>query len=198
MFGSPNGAVELPPGGALGLVRAVEGERHRYGLGAPPPGEIAGELGALHGVPEPGSIPIWITADGFLVPAGGPPPPGRPRRVHWVLAPLRWGGGLGAVAWRLARAHRSPGPVAAAEGAPAGYLRADPGDGRLPLYAARHAITGDQLLSTHALDTSDCGYGEGVLLGYLDAMAPATGVLGVTARPRLPWASRLGRLVRLG
>ena len=35
-------------------------------------------------------------------------------------------------------------------------------------------------------------------MGYLDAVAPVTGELGITARPRLPWASRFGQLIRLG
>ena len=195
LFGSNDSRLSGAP---LGLVRTVDGDRHRYGVGAIPPGALAGELGALHTRPEPGSIPVWVTPDGLLVTAGGPPPPGRPRRVRWILAPLRWGGGPAAVAWRLTRAHRSPAEAAAATGAPAGYLHPEPGDGRRPLYSARHAITGDQLLTTHAQDAGDCGYGNGVLTGYLDPLAPVTGELGITARPRLPWASRLGRLLRLG
>jgi hypothetical protein len=195
LFGPNDARVSDTP---LGLVRTVDGERHRYGVGQVPPGALAGELGALHNRPEPGSIPVWVTRDGFLVTAAGPPPLGRARRVRWVLAPLRWGGGPAAVAWRLARAHRPPAAAAAAAGAPAGYLRPEPADGRRPLYAARHPITGDQLLTTHAQDSGDCGYGDGVLNGYLDAVAPVTGELGITARPRLPWASRFGRLLRLG
>ena len=195
LFGSNDSRSSGTP---LGLVRAVDGDRHRYGVGAIPPGALAGELGALHTPPEPGSIPVWVTRDGFLVTAGGPPAPGRARRIRWMLAPLRWGGGPGAVAWRFTRAHRLPAPAAAATGAPAGYLRPEPADGRRPLYSARHAITGDQLLTTHAQDAGDCGYGNEVLIGHLDPVAAVTGELGITARPRLPWASRFGRLLRLG
>jgi hypothetical protein len=197
LFGS-NGSHSAEADTPLGLVRAVDDDRHRYGVGAIPPGVLAGELGALHSRPEAGSIPVWLTPDELLVTAGGPPSPGRARRLRWVLAPLRWGGGPAGVAWRLTRAHRSPAPDVAATGAPAGYLRPEPGEGRRPLYSARHGITGDQLLTSHAQDAGDSGYGDAALMGYLDAVAPETGELGITARPRLPWASRFGRLLRLG
>ena len=48
-------ATRVCSGAPLGLVRTVDGERHGYGVGAIPAGELAGELGALHGRPEPGS-----------------------------------------------------------------------------------------------------------------------------------------------
>lgn len=183
----------------LGLVRTVDGERHRYGVGATPTGELTGELGALHAAPRPGSVPVWLTADGLLVSASGAPPTPPPRPARWVLAPLRWAQEsrlsretLTALAWRLARANRSPAPVAAVTGAPAGYLHAEAGEGRLPLYSARHAITGDQLLSTDPREPGDWGYGPAVLLGYLDAVAPITATLGITAHPHLIWASRFG------
>lgn len=194
-----------PGGERLGLVRAVDGERHRYGVGTVPLGVLVGELGALHAAPQPGSVPLWITADGFLVSASGPPTTPRPRRVRWVAAPLRWGMTAtlraktpGAIAWRLARARRPLAPVASATGPPVGYVHTQPAEGRLPLYSARHAITGDQMLSTEPTEAGDCGYGPAVLLGHLEAAAPITRVLGITARPHLVWASRFGRLVRPG
>ena len=104
--------------------------------------------------------------------------------TRWTLAPLAWrdaGAPLGTRArttlWRLGRVFRGRpsfgGPV-----------------------AAIHPFTGDQLLTTNESEAGDMGYGEAVLIGYLDAVAPVTGHLGVRERPRLPWASRYGQRVR--
>jgi hypothetical protein len=57
-------------------------------------------------------------------------------------------------------------------------------------------VTGDQLLTTERLEAADLGYGEPVLLGYVDPQAPVTGRLG-TERRDVPWASHLGRRTRL-
>lgn len=191
-----------PASDRLGLVRALDGERHRYGVGALPPGKLVGELGLLHAMPQPGSVPVWLTADGFVIATSTPPSSRRPRRARWVLAPLRWGGlarwreSIAAVAWRFSRARRPPLSLPAGAGVPVGYLHHEPGDGRLPLYSAQHPVTGDQMLSTDVHEPGDCGYCPAVLLGHLEARAPVTGTVGIVSRPHLVWASRFGQLVR--
>jgi hypothetical protein len=76
-----------------------------------------------------------------------------------------------------------------------GHLHTEEGDGRIPLWAGTHPVTGDQLLTGNRWEAVDLGYGEPTLLGFLEPSAPVTGSLG-TARPRLPWASRFGQRVR--
>ena len=65
-----------------GLVRAVDRQarRHVYGVGERPAGELVGELGALAGGAEEGSVPVWLTPDGRLV-TESMPPPRRPARA---------------------------------------------------------------------------------------------------------------------
>jgi hypothetical protein len=197
-----DGAVSEP---ALGLLRLInrERDRHVYAVGAVPDGlELVGELGALHRRPGRGSIPAWVTWDGQLAVEGvGETRPGRlGRRPRWVFAPLAWRdiGDLGervrAVGWRLRRAPRPPIRPEPPLGEPAGYLHRDPGPRRVPLYTARHPVTGDQLLATRPYEANELGYLGTTLAGYLDAEAGATGRLG-TGRPYLPWGSRFGQRI---
>ncbi len=190
---------------SLGLVRAVDGARHVYGIGAAPGGVVTAELGALGAVPGPGTRPVRMSSDGRLH-AGDTLVPGVPtagRRARWVLAPLAWRDvelpmrrRVAAVGWRARRALRStPAPPQPAT-PPVGHLHTDPAPGRVALYAALHPITGDQLLTTSPREAGDLGYAGAVMVGHLDAAAPVTGRLGFHATPDLVWASRFGRRAR--
>src|SRR5438270_7061836 len=55
--------------GAIGLVRALDlrAGRHGYAAGRVPPGQLAGELGALHAEPVADSVPLWSTSDGWVL-----------------------------------------------------------------------------------------------------------------------------------
>jgi hypothetical protein len=106
----------------------------------------------------------------------------------------------GALAGRLAElGRRRPPPLATSPGfeprAPTGWIHEDDGPGRVPLYAATHAATGDQLLTRDSGEATDMGFDATELLGYLAAEAPVTGSLEMR-RVDIPWASRLGRRVR--
>jgi hypothetical protein len=193
----------------VGLVRTVarDAGRHLYGAGTVPRGEPAGELGALLAeAAGDDAVALRLTPDGLAVIDGHEPT--RPRAGvvasgRWALAPLGWGrddAGVGErarAALRRMRALAAPatGAPVAPTGPPAGYLHRDAADGRLPLYSAVHAVTGDQLLTTNRWESVDLGYGEPELLGYLEPEAPVTGRLGL-GRPRVPWAARFGQRVR--
>lgn len=202
----PPVAEYAPPPG-LGLVRAVDERagRHVYGIGRVPAGELAGELGSVPRDAAEDLEPLWATAGGYLTTAAAPIGAARASRAtaaRWALAPLGWRGTGASFAGRLqallARARRlmrdarpHPGePLAAV-----GHLHRHVAPGRLPLFSALHPVTGDQLLGTSEWEATDMGYGEPVLLGYVDEVAPVTGTLEL-ARPPVPWASRFGRRVR--
>ncbi len=191
--------------GLVGLCRSIdlEARRHRYGLGQMPPGEPVGELGSLHVEPQVGSVPLWLTADGWLtsatVPRAGTPD--LRRLAHWAAAPVAWRG-LGrraararSVARRAGEARRLMGEAvrqaSVAEGAPAGYGHAEPGEGRVPLYAGWHPVTGDQLLTRYPLEAQDMGYEDIALLAWINGRTPVTGVPELR-RLGIPWASRYG------
>jgi hypothetical protein len=198
----------------VGLVRAVDrrARRHLYGAGSAPGGELVGELGSLVPAdrlnPPDGSdaIPLWLTPEGYLVTDGrraARPRPAAAIAVRWVLAPLTWAGGPGAVGQRVRASFArvadllggSRSGLSPPAGGPLGYLHREAAPDRLPLFDAIHPVTGDQLLSTYLWDAVDLGYGEPTLLGYLQAEAPVTSRLGAS-RPWLPWASRFGQRVR--
>jgi hypothetical protein len=201
-----------PPYGLVGLVRAVDlaARRHRYGLGRAPRGVGAGELGALLSYPQPGTKPVALDAAGRLVFGGREQEElafDAARTARWALAPLRWRGSWppsargravsrrllqGAAAafpWRLRRQQEAATFVA--------HLFCEDGPARVALYASRHRVTGDQLLTTHRQEAIDLGYEEPMLVGYLVARAPVTGELGPRAAP-IPWASRFGSEARRG
>ena len=200
-----------PSASHLGLLRLLDRgrRRHRYAAGVIPPFAGAarvGELGALLNNATDGSVPVWLSPEGRL----------RTDRydaqvshlaprivVRWALAPARWRDldstesrfreivrrVMDAVA-ALRRNNRHMRPSAEP---PVGYLSVDGGDGkRLPLFSAIHPVTGDQLLSTDERESSDLGYNAPVLVGFIEAVAPASGTLG-SSRPVIPWASRFGR-----
>ena len=194
-----------PPG--LGLVRAIDRDRwrHVYGVGRLPPGEVVGELGSLPREPTAGLDSVYVTAAGHLVTeasARTPGPASSAARIRWALAPLGWrrsgialatrGHAVVGRARRLLRRREVPGgePVARVAS-----IHTQTAPGRVPIFAAWHPVTGDQLLSTSEWEASDLGYGEAELLGYADGVAPVTGRLGLERR-EVPWASRFGRRVR--
>jgi hypothetical protein len=80
--------------------------------------------------------------------------------------------------------------------APAGYLLRSPTTYTVPLYAALHPVTGDQLLSSSRSEATSLGYQDPVLLGHLVAWAPVTGRLG-PIRAAAPWTTRFG-MVEVG
>ena len=80
------------------------------------------------------------------------------------------------------------GGPAVPEGEPAGYLDRE---GWIPLYCARHPVTGDQLLSTVAAEASSLGYVDNTLLGHLVARPQLSESLRPLRSP-IPWARRFG------
>lgn len=195
---------------ALGLVRVVDrrGGRHVYGAGTIPPGEVAGELGALPGVARDGDVRVWLTDEGRLVTDVYGIPAVRAgvlARARWALAPLGWRrteGFASRARLVLRRAlstvmYEPLGAVAPQQGRRVGVLHGDGGEDRVPLYAAHHPITGDQLLSTYEWEPVDFGYREVVHLGFIEARSPLTARLGTVAID-LPWAARRGLHVRVG
>jgi hypothetical protein len=198
--------------GLIGLVRGVHlaSGRHVYGFGSEPDGAaVAGELGALEAFRQEDSIPVWAI-NGMLTTQPRPaaqPRPSLARRARFVIAPFVWRDGhraptrLATVARRAGmlgrRASASPARAYEGEPVPLGYLHPEPGEDRCPLYAATHGVTGDQLLTTSPLEADDMGYERAQLLGYLVEHAPVRGRLGITERPLVPWASRLGRSARM-
>lgn len=214
---------EARPFGTIGLTRSVDaaGWRHRYGLGGFAAGQAAGELGALATEPWPGTLPVWLVDDWLvtepppgtaLVPAGAGTPGRVPAKAaaRWALAPAAWRGfsepmpKARAIARRSARAAgalrggpqlAAPSPPAGA--APAGHLWAGPAPGRRELWRARHAVTGDVLLSQFRDESADMGYREPALVGYMLDQAPLTGSFEL-ADVAIPWASRFGMAARRG
>jgi hypothetical protein len=184
--------------------------RHVYGVGPlQPTGEFVGELGYLHKTPEEGSVPVWVSSDGVFYTDSYTPVVGRPSvraAAKWMLAPLRWRGLAGLAprlqasmrraATSLARLLKPPSESLARGDQPVAYLRPEQGKSGIPLYAAIHPVTGDQLLTCWRLEADDMGYVDVVLLGYLSAGDLPMG------RPRVrrlsvPWASRFGMTARI-
>jgi hypothetical protein len=195
-----------------GLVRALDhaARRHRYAAGQLPPGQVVGELGTLLAPGGGPGVPLWIDADGGVRTPGWPSRAiraGAWDRLRHVVAPLTWRGERGAQRARTAAqraldvalravSDEAPDDQATPPGRPAGFLHAEPGEGRVPLYGGVHPVTGDQLLTSEQWEPVDAGYGDVALLGHLEARAPVTGLLGLHRRVPLPWASRRGLRVR--
>jgi hypothetical protein len=125
------------------------------------------------------------------------------RAARWTAAPLAWGAARAGVRAMARRAAAVPLELGRPEAAgsrtskrPLGYLSGEEtATMRVPLYAARHPVTGDQLLTRQPLEASDMGYVDTVLLGYLSSQAPLTGETKLRRVP-VPWASRFGLAVR--
>jgi hypothetical protein len=192
--------------GLLGLVRTVDRDarRHRYGAGRLPPGVPAGELGALFAAPAPDTEPLWIDEQGHVFAAHRALTNGRPSlrgAIQWTGAPLTWNGFAGWGPKLRASARRAYDSTrfltwvrtngARPSDAPVGYLLRSATTRSVPLYAAVHPVTGDQLLSNTPAEPTSLGYQHITLLGYLVAQAPVTGKLG-ELRVATPWASRFG------
>jgi hypothetical protein len=192
--------------GLVSLVRAVDRDarRHRYGLGALPPGEPAAELGALRDFPPKDAVPVWLTADGFLRTDAYAPQAARPdpaASLRWTLAPASWSGfstaqiRARAVAGRalrlprhVLRTRRAADPP---EGPPIAYLSRTARENSAPLYSALHPVTGDQLLTRDPWGAAEMGYADPVVLGEILLVAPLTGSL--TPLPAgVAWASHFG------
>jgi len=199
--------------GLIGLTSVVDRaeRRHRYAAGSVAEGDLVGEIGALLATPHPGAIPVWIIDDSVRTDRHQPPVerPSLAQAARWTFAPAspRWTGVARPPATAGAMLRRSataalratlprPRALSAPSGPPVGWLRARPGRATVPLFAAYHPVTGDQLLTRRAADAKDMGYGPAELLGHLNARAPLTGVSELRAVP-VPWASRYGvRTVR--
>jgi hypothetical protein len=184
----------------IGLVRAIDlrGRRHLHGAGWLPPGAITAELGALWPEGMDADVPLWVLPDGRIATPDVTPAGARadlPARVRHACAPLREGAGAQHAIRRAARravdlALVAPlGPSGPSAGRPPhGYLCAEPGADRIPLWAGDHPITGDQYTAASAEEILGAGYAAPRLLGQLHASAPLTGRLGVQATPIIPWA----------
>ena len=184
----------------VGLVRGIDRarRRHVYRAGGRPAGELVGELGALRH--QAGDVAVWVGSDGSVAADGIPSPrrPSLPAAVRWALDPLVWRGPERTRARLRAAARRAftaagcllagaPQPVSR-EGEPAGYLDRE---GWVPLYCARHPVTGDQLLSTAAAEAHALGYEDNVLLGHLVGRPQLTESLRPVRSP-IPWARHFG------
>jgi hypothetical protein len=193
--------------GLVGLVRTIDlhARRHRYAAGRQPDGVLVGELGALLTEPLGDCEPLWIDSAGRVSTASRPERNGRPspqEAFRWTGAPLTWSGFSSTGSRLRATARRSydslralssaSGPIEIRSGDPAGYVLRSPGRQSVPLYAGRHPVTGDQLLSPTEAEARNCGYQDVELLGHLVARAPVTGSLGLDGGIGIPWASRFG------
>ncbi len=191
--------------GLIGLVRSVDlqARRHRCAAGNLPLGRRAGELGALFAEPTDDCDPLWIDGDGRAFTGVQTAIDDRPSvraAFRWTTAPLMWRNfsrpapklrASARRAYESARLIVSPPQANGQPSKPAGYLLRSPTSRTVPLHAAVHPVTGDQLLSTDPSEAARLGYVNTVLLGYLVARAPVTGTLGAT-RPGTPWAERFG------
>jgi glycosyltransferase involved in cell wall biosynthesis len=190
--------------GLVGLVRTADrtARRHRYGVGTIPPGQLAGELGALLAEPIGDCEPLWIDPGGRARSdrdrADGP---SLGAALRWVGAPMNWRG-RGPLAPRArAMARRAvdcallmaPSRPTTRAAHPAGYLLRSPAAWTLPLYCATHPVIDDQLLSTSETEPQALGYVNVELLGHLVARPLLTGTLGIV-RAVAPWANNFGQV----
>jgi hypothetical protein len=200
----------------VGLIRAIDrkARRHRYGVGAAPPGDVSAELGSLLTERPSNGIELRFDRRGraFTPDYAPPSPPVSPSSAaRWALAPLSWrdpeipriATGRAALrrsataSRRLIWSRAGSASRPARTGPVAGYLQPADGPGRRALYSSLHPVTGDQLLSTSPLEGNDMGYQGTILLGYLLERAPVTAALGIRIGIPVPWASRFGRRVRV-
>ncbi len=197
------------PDGLLGLLGAADlgARRHRYAIDAVPEGELLGELGGLAESGMQGSVPAWIV-DGRLLTDRHRPPErwfGPAKAARWVAEPAAWRGlaprGTQAkvalrrsavAARRLTRPTRSTDEP---QGTPDGWLFETERPGLVPLFAAYHPVTDDQLLARSLEEVAQLGYLAPALLGFLRETAPLTGDLK-QRHLAIPWARRFGAVPR--
>ena len=186
---------------------------------------IAAELGRLLPLPEYGTVPVFISPEGFVTTDRYSLTWTRPEPqeiVRWVAAPMTWKrfgmvrGRVQSSARRVVDAVqlvRPQGPAVggrpsrdgrpadrswsgvSSEPRPIGYMASQPEEGMAAVYAARHPVLQDEFLTHHATEATDMGYVDVRLLGYVDAEAPLTGRTG-SQRVGIPWASRFGLAAR--
>ena len=195
--------------GLLGLVKTgdLRARRHRYAIGSLPEGELHGELGALAESELQGSIPVWVI-DGYLI-------------SDRHQAPSRWCGGAGAARWAVEpaawrglasrsaqaasilrrtavgaqRLTRPENPPVEPVGPATAWLFETERPGMIPLFAAYHPVTNDQLLTRSPGEAAHLGYVAPALLGFMRPIAPLTGELSQRHLP-IPWARRFGAVPR--
>ncbi|HEX9966545.1 MAG TPA: glycosyltransferase, partial [Solirubrobacterales bacterium] len=184
--------VHVGPWGAVLLLREADARRGRHRYRAAAPKERAGglALGSMLEVPGPGTVSLYVRADGRLASElGGPGAASRdPRKLaRWVAAPVRrpeaetWSPRNRALHlvrhWRD-RHHDEAGRTEL------GRLQRDPALGSRPLFSTTHPVTGDQLVTSDPDRARALGYLPDVLLGYiLDAGAEESSA----APPSVPW-----------
>jgi hypothetical protein len=191
--------------------------RHTYDVLTPPQSVDGGlvlgaELGRLQLDSDSKSIPVWVDAAGristdrysFIEPPLNPA-----RLLRYSAAPLNWRGfAKRSVRMRATfRRFLEIGPLLAAgvrrrarQRSPQrllGYLQSEPGPGQIEIFAARHRVLPDQLITHHPLEAANMGYVDVHSLGYIQADAPLTGALG-SKGVGVPWASRFGLAARVG
>jgi glycosyltransferase involved in cell wall biosynthesis len=196
--------------GVKGLLRAVDygARRHVAAVDSPPRGERVSELGALLDWPQGGTTPLWIDARGRVTTEDYQLADGRPdarTTVRWVVAPATWGLGRSIPPRARAVARRALGAgrvltrrsgASPDRGDPAGWLFREGGHGRLPLYSAQQAVTGDQFLTRFPMEAADMGYTGIELLGWMLPRALVTGTLDLMPTAA-PWARHFGQKVRM-
>ena len=186
---------DAPAGDVAGLLRSVDrrARQHRYAAGVQPPGDSAGELGALLVADPGGGIPLRLDADGLPVHPPLRPPVTTARRLRWALAPLTYPASPPFARARAigARLRARPSDGEARGDAVAGFLLPTAGPGTVPLLLADHPVLADRLLTTRRAEAADLGYSEPVLLGHLVGTAPVTGTLEPPPCD-VPWAHRFG------
>jgi hypothetical protein len=166
----------------------------------------AWELGALLDRDPGGGIPAWVDEGGRLHTRGYAPtrhPFDLRQSLEWVADPATWRGfgrplpRARAVARRSREAARftvqRPGIASRAEAAtpPQGWLLAEEGTDRAPIFSAVHPVTADQLVTCDAGEAEELGYGQPQLIGYVLRLVPVTGSRA-RPRPALAWAPRFG------
>jgi len=193
-----------------GLVRTIDrgARRHRVQLGGPVSGEAPWELGAVLDRDPGGGVPVWVDGAGRLH-AGSHDPATQQfdpaRAAKWAAAPVAWRGIAGAAPRLRAVARRSIDAIgvglrsrhraaALTRPEPQGWLLAQEGPHRVPIYSAVHSATLDQLVTRDPSEARELGYGPVELLGYALAVTASTDSL---ARPpaAIPWGSRFGTVL---
>jgi hypothetical protein len=207
------------------LVRYLDRQGRRHVYEASEVGSVEGsrlvlsaELGRLATASGDGLVAMWVGEDGRVFTdryASRDPVMSVTRLVRWSVAPVNWRGFASRSArlramlrriydsQRVVRDERGAGKnikqgakaVTASPALPIGYLFAEPGPGRIELFAAMHQVTRDQFLTNSAIEAGDMGYVDVQLLGYIQADAPLTGQLGSRGVAIL-WASRFGLAAR--
>ena len=200
------------------LVRLLheDGKRHCYSVGSAPDTTVLRLLGGVRREPtSEWDQPVWLSDEGLLCTRGCAPSRSRARPLaaaRWVGSPLRWREWaslvrrVGMVARRAVQTPRyllagPPGGSArtATGPQPVGYLHTSPGPGRRALFAASHAVTGDQLLTLWPEEASKLGYESAAEIGYIaECSADDVGLSGRLSddEVELPWAWRYGDRAR--